>query len=127
MAYTTFSKTGVTPWVAARTNLFPVPVVESFGQIVGQSEAGTIRVATLRPPITMLPLHFELEPEGNVAALRAFFHDALIHGQAYTFTYTDTGGTSYTVRLQQGSFTVTQTAPGLYTIDLVLRVETPGW
>jgi len=127
MPYPTFSKTGLTTLTFSRGALFPQRRPTHYRQRRGVSEAGTVRVATLSPPVQELVLHFERLPAADFALLDAWLAAALVNGSAQTFTYTDSTSTAYTVRWwpsdAESTFDMVQVAAGLYNVDLPLRVE----
>ena len=127
MPYPAFSKSGMTTLTFSRGNLFPASYTEDFSQIVAESEAGLVRVSTLRPPVVFHGLHFERLPLADFTALKAWLRNSLIRGRAFTFTYTDTAGTAKTVRWWQDTLDMPHVASGLYSVDLLLREETPAW
>ena len=138
MGYPSFSQTGMSTLVFSRGNVFPSPYEEVFGQLVVSSEAGTVRVATIRPPIIYQTLDFQRLPLSDFIALKAWLHDPLVRGSAYPFTYTDSQGVATVVRwwpwgsrgsgVQNGGvFVMPQTSYLRYQVDLVLRVEAVAW
>jgi hypothetical protein len=127
MSLPMFSKDGLTTLVFSRGHLYPVRQPETFRQLVAQSDAGTIRVATLSPPEQMLTLKFERLTATDVSNLRVWLHDPLIRGRASTFTFTDVDDTSYEVRFWQDQLDVQQVSFGLYNVELTLRVESMAW
>lgn len=136
MPYPTFSKSGMTTLTFSRGNLFPVPYTDTYGQSVRESESRLVRVATVSPPVTFHSLHFERLPLADFTNLNAWLRHSLIRGSAYTFTYTDTAGTAYTVRWwpwgasaggENGVFAMPQTSSARYEVDIILRQETAAW
>lgn len=138
MAYPQFSKSGMTTLVFSRGDLFPNLYEEEFGQIVVESEARLLRVATLHPPVVYLSLHFERLPLADFTALKNWLHHASLRGTANTFTYTDSAGVATTVRWwpwgagqggsqSKGVFRMPQIAAAKYEVDIVLRKETVTW
>jgi hypothetical protein len=125
MAYPQFSKATLTTLVFSRGPVFPVTQREVFNQIRRESDAGTVRVATLGSVVTFLDLHFVALPLADYTALGTWVRHALINGSAQTFTYTDVRSVAYTVRWWNDNF-VHQTTEGsylLYDLSMTLRVE----
>lgn len=127
MPYPFFSQSGIATLVFSRGSLFPTKREDQFNQIVGVSEAGLIRVATLSPPVMMETLHFERLPVADYVALRAWVRHPLVRGKAFPFTYTNEGGISALVRWWSDTFSMPEVASGLYTVDIVLRHEVVAW
>lgn len=123
MAYPTFSKTGMTTLTFARGQVFPDEYLFNPGQLIGYSEAGQVRVATLSDPEEIVPLLFERLPQSDVDTLVAWLRNPLINWAANTFTYTDTTSVAMTVRMVDRSFVRQQVASGLYDVRLTLRKE----
>jgi len=122
-----FSKTGLTSFVFSRGHLYPVRAPEQYRQLVAQSDAGVLRVATLSPPEQMLPLKFERLTATDISNLRAWLHDPLIRGRAQTFTFTNVDDVAYEVRYWSETFDPQQVAFGLYNVEVLLRVEAMAW
>src|ERR1700747_45648 len=124
-----FSKTGLTTLVFSRGNLYPVRRPKMYHQLRAQSEAGVVRVSTLRVPETLFVLHFERLPEADFLALDAWLAAAPVTGSAEPSPYTDVADTGPTVPWWpsdgDATFDMVQVAFGLYTVDLPLRLEVP--
>ena len=127
MSYPQFSKSGLTSLVFTRGDLFPVRRVESYSQIVAESEAHLVRIATLAPPVILHSLRFEGLTLADYTALRAWVRHPAIRGRANTFTYTNTLDQSFTVRWWQDTFDMPQTNMQRYSVDILLREEGSTW
>ena len=127
MAYPQLSKSGVTTFVFSRGHLWPVETPEDFGQIVQESEAGLRRIATLRPPIARLVVHFEGLPLSDITGMRTFLHDPLVRAQAAPFTWTDSISVSTDVYYDLGSMTTLQNSSNRYSVALPFRKAVVAW
>lgn len=123
MPYPSFAKEGLTTLVFSRGNVYPDRHVYQPRQVVARSEAGQTRVATLSDPDETFPLVFERLPLADYAALRQWLADPRINWQATSFIYTDTTGTSTTVRYADAAFDLAEVAPGRYSGTITLRRE----
>jgi len=126
MALPSLSKSGVTTMTFSRGDAYPRPQLGDDGQLIGESEAGTIRIATLRAPVEFITLNFAGQtriPTADYVALKAFLQDPLINFRANTFTFTDVDASTATVRYFEGFYGFSLTSSGLYQGTLVLRKE----
>ena len=125
--YPAFQKTGLSTLIFSKGQLFPIRRTEHYDQVVQQSEAGLVRIATLRPPVTFSLLHFEQLPLVDYLALRAWVRHPLIDGQAFPFAYRDATGTFYAVRWWRDTLEMPEVHAGLYAVDITLRHESLSW
>ena len=126
MPLPSFSRTGVTTLTFSRGDAFPRAQEGDERQIVGESEAGTVRIATLSDPVEWIVLDFAqrtLLPNADYVNLGVFLKNSLINFKANTFTFTDTDGTAYTVRYWTGYYGFTKTSSVLWQGTLTLRKE----
>ena len=126
MANPQFTKTGVTSVVFSRGDAFPRALTGIEGQLIGESEAGTVRVITTHDPIEFFTLNFTGQtrlPTADYNAMRTFLLNALVNLRANTFTWNDTDATARTVRYWEGLYSFTLSSSGFYQGTLVLRKE----
>ena len=126
MALPTFVKSGVPTMAFSRAENFPRVLAGEEGQLIAESEAGTVRIATTHDPIEFFTLNFAGQtrlPTADYDAMRAFFLNALVNLRANTFTWNDTDATARTVRYWEGLYSFTLSSSGFYQGTLVLRKE----
>jgi hypothetical protein len=121
-----FSKTGVATLTFARADAFPRPRTGDEGQVTGESQAGLIRVATLRAPREYITLNWSGKTAmlaTDYVALGVFLKDPLVQFRSHPFTFTDVDGTAALVRYWAGYYTMQTITPTLLQGQLVLRKE----
>lgn len=126
MSYPRFTKAGVPTVMFSRGDAFPRPTPADERQLTGESDAGTLRIATLRAPISYLVCNFSGKtalPEGDYLALEAFLTHPLVQLRANPFTFTDVDGAVYTVRYWQGLYNFQRITPALRQGSLTFRIE----
>lgn len=126
MANPTFSRSGVPTMTFSRGDAFPRPLEGDEGQLVAESEAGTVRVATMHGVVEFFTLNFNGPtrlPTADYDAMRVFLLDPIVNLRANTFTWTDTDSTARTVRYWDGLSQFHPSSSGFYQGTLVLRKE----
>jgi hypothetical protein len=121
MAYPTLTKSGAPTVTFSRGPTFPSEHVWTPRQIVGISEAGQVRVATLSVPDEMLPVKFERLPQADIEAFLAFGNHVNVNWAAHTVTWTDVDSVAWTVRILH--FLSTQVAYRLHDLQVDFRKE----
>ena len=110
----------------ARADAWPRVPDADEGQMSSMSTTGLMRVATLRPPITMLTLNFAGKTsmlQSDYVALKAFLSLAVVKLKAFPFTLVDVDNTETLVRYMSGLYKFQQTTPLLRQGSLLLRIE----
>lgn len=126
MALPTFSHASMTTLTFSKGNIFPSDdSVREPNQIVKFTESGQVKVATLSQRILFLPVVFVRLPQADIDNLIAWFEDANINWAESAFTWTDAFSTAYSVRLVSRSLRIIRSAPALFNVDMMLRVEVP--
>lgn len=126
MALPTWVKSGVSTVTFSRGDRFPRPLEGSEGQLVAESEAGTVRVATLHAVVRFYTMNFAGQtrlPTADYDAMRTFLLDPLVNLSANSFTWTDTDGTARTVRYMDGLSQFSPSSSGFYQGSILLREE----
>ena len=126
MALPSFSKSAGPSFTFSRADGFPRLQPRDSGQLVGESEGGQVRVATLRDDIEFIPLIFAGQtrlPAADYTGLLTFLLDSRIDRKANTFTFTDSDGSTATVRYFDGLESFALSSSGFYQGTLVLRKE----
>jgi hypothetical protein len=98
MALPTLSKGGVTTVTFSRSNVYPSVSPKVLNQFVGISDANTIRVASVGPPLQSIVLHFELLTREDRDNIETFFADSLVNYGQNTFQFTDANETVHNCR-----------------------------
>ena len=126
MALPTWSKSGVTTVTFSRGDSYPRPLEGQEGQLVAESEAGTVRVATLHAVIRFYTMNFSGPtrlPTADYDAMRTFLLNTLVNLSANTFTWTDSDSTARTVRYMDGLSQFSPSSSGFYQGNILLREE----
>lgn len=126
MALPSLSKAGATTVTFSRGYSWPRPTPGDERQLVGVSEGKQVRVATLSVPEEFIVLDFANQtalPAADYTNLSTFLRNTLVNFRAFTFTFTDTDGTTFTVRYWGGLLDFVQTSSELYQGTLTLRIE----
>jgi len=125
MSLPTFTRAGMTDLTFSRENVLPTRHPRLPRQRLSRSDSGKIKVATLGAADEHFPLAFQGLTQADVDALIAWFEDPLVNWSENSFTYTDSGGTAYTVQLLEPGLDPQQEAPGVYGVELLL-IRVPG-
>lgn len=121
----TFKKTSVATFTFDRAE--DLDDVEQYlpAQSIGVAVGGTSKIKTYTATLEHLfLLNFRFTSRGSFANLKNFFNDSLVNWQASTFTYTDSEGNQFTVRLLQDGITKKR-IPGsnMFQVSMTLRDE----
>lgn len=117
MSLPTFSKVDVTTVTFSKANVYPIVSPRTLNQFVGISDNNTIRVAVLGPPLEVILLQFRQLTRDDRSNLIAFF-EAIDYSDE--FTYTDTVGAPFTVRLLEPNFTLPEVVDNNVSFDITL-------
>lgn len=122
MASPTLSKTGVTTVTFSRANVYPHVMPRILSQFVGVSDANTVRVAKVGPPLQTIVLDFEELTVEDREAIEAFFTDPLIDFGMYTFQFTDRNGVVYNVRYLEPQFALPEVTHDNVKFEMILTI-----
>ena len=127
MGAISFSLTGLTTVTFARADAWPRAAQGDEGQITTISEAGLVRIATMREPIELVTLNWSGRSAmlvSDYVALGVFLKALPFRARVFTFTDVDSSDTL--VRYWQGYYGFQQITPLLIQGQLVLRKDTLG-
>lgn len=121
MALPQLSQSGVSisPVTLSRAEIFPSNEPLVLNQFVGVSDANTIQVVVIGPPLETIALQFDLLTAQDNANIRTFFADPLVNYGQFPFTYIDAEGTSHTVRWLEPQIVLPQESDGNYSWEPV--------
>jgi hypothetical protein len=122
MAAPQFVKTGVSvsPLVFSRAAVYPKVEPLILNQFVGVSDANTVQVAIIGPPLETISLQFQQLIADDVTNIKAFFADPLVDYAANEFTFIDSDGISHTVRYLENQLAMPEESNGQFTWELIL-------
>lgn len=120
----TFSKAGVATFTFDEGVEFPIGRSDVPNQSIGIAVGGAIQVKTYSSTIEQVhTMTFRLNSLDSYDDLYDFFNDSNVNWRANSFTFTDSDGNIYTVRLWQDGIGYTWIAENIYIVSLILRVE----
>jgi hypothetical protein len=118
----TFTKDATTITLPAPLPGAPTGLVRP--QATGRSAAGTLYVYDSGQTRYARVETFESLTAAEKADLASFF--ATVGGQKETFTYTDSGGASYTARFETASLTFTKQSPASWDVEVPRGLDSLG-
>ena len=120
----TFSKAGAATFTFDEGVDFPIGRGDAPDQSVGEATGGAIQVKTYSSAVRQVhTMTFRLNSLDSYDDLYNFFDDSNVEWRANSFTFTDSDGNTYTVRLWQDGIGYTWIAENIFVVSLVLRVE----
>lgn len=119
-----FEASGIAPVIFQRADGWGRALPGDEGQISAESQAGLVRVATLRPPRQFTTLNWKGKTTMLVTdyvALGIFLKALPFRAKAFTFT--DSDGAQILVRYWEGYYSAVRISPLLVQVELRLRHE----
>lgn len=120
MALPRFEKAGVAPVTLSRANVRPKVSPRVFNRFVGISDANTVKVATVGPPLQSITLSFRQLSETDRKNVEDFLSHPFVNWGAETFQFIDADGVSHNVKFLEPQYADPEVSADNVSIDLIL-------
>lgn len=115
-----FVKSGVPTVELSRVSGFPDVEPLVLNQFVGVSDANTVKVASLGPPMGTIVLQFKQLTRTDRANIYAFFDHPLVNYGRNAFTFIDNFGVSHSVQYLEPQLALPLVSKENVSFDLIL-------